>query len=350
MKSGAPDIVVTGLAAISAAGVGTLPLKEALAEGRSRLSPVPEEVLGVPGYRWGKADTFRTADFMPPLKARRFDRASLFGVVAAGQALADAGLDLAAADRTRVGILLGCGFGGIANSEEFLRGYFEKGSDGLVPMLFPNTVPNAPASNASIELGLKGPNVTFVQRFCSAESALFMACRLLEEGRADVILVGGVDELNPVLLRGLKAAGQLRRFGGGFGEGCGILVLERGDHARRRGARTVARLAAVPRTVGLLVPGGEAAGVARLLGAECRPNLVSLSGTAAETVSLAGSLPPVPRIETGPILGRALAMGGLSLVAHLLILPTAARGLCLGASPEGPYYAFEFEGGDPVRP
>ncbi|HEY6874506.1 MAG TPA: beta-ketoacyl synthase N-terminal-like domain-containing protein [Geobacteraceae bacterium] len=342
------DIVITGLAAITAAGVGLEPLRETLARDACRLTPVPEEVAGEPGHLWGKADGFRATDFIPPLKARKFDRCSLFAVVAAGMALKDAGLDPALLDRTRIGIVLGCGFGGVANSEEFLRGWSTGGSDGLVPMLFPNTVPNAAASNASIEHGLKGPNVTHVQRLCSAESALLMARRFLEEDRADIIITGGVDEINPVILRGFRSMGQLRRFGASFGEGAGLLVLEKGDHAARRGAAIRAGLGAV-RTVGLLPRGHEAEGIDRLLGRPGEPSLVSLSGTADELAPLTGRLPAVPLLSPGRLLGRSLAMGGSAMVSLLLSLPAGKHGLHLAASPEGPYYAVDFLGGDPVQ-
>src|SRR5512136_1994581 len=210
---------------------------------------------------------------MPPLKARKFDRCSLFAVVAAGMALKDAGIDPAQMDPSRIGITLGCGFGGIANSEEFLRGYFSKGADGLIPMLFPNTVPNAPASNASIEHGFKGPNVTMVQRFCSAESAFLMACRFLEEGRADIMLTGGADDLTPIMLKGFHALGQLSNYAAGFGEGSGILVLERREHALRRGAAIRGSLREI-RTVGHFLPGKEAEGITRLRG-RVLPDIVS---------------------------------------------------------------------------
>lgn len=341
------DIAVTGLAAISATGVGTASLREALRRGESLLRPVPLEVLGEPGHLWGKADGFRASDFMSPLKARKFDRCSLFAVVAAGLALRDAGVEMGVTDAARVGIVLGCGFGGIGNSCEFLSGYFTQGTDGLVPLLFPNTVPNAPASNASIEHGIKGPNVTMVQRFCSAESAVAMACRFIEEDRADIVLAGGADDLSPAMLRGFKAAGQLRSHGKGFGEGSGLLVLEREEHARRRGAAVKGRIGAV-RTVGRLIPGREAEGVARLIPRDAQYDLLSLSGAAAELPALAGALPPLPRLETGGIVGRSLAMGGIALVSLLLTLPGNAAGLHLAASPEGPYYAIEVRGGAPA--
>jgi 3-oxoacyl-(acyl-carrier-protein) synthase len=341
MRTVRAEIVITGLAAISSAGVGLDPLNATLSSGISALRPVPVDLAGEEGHFWGRAEGFKAADFMPPLKARKFDRCSLFAVVAAGLALKDAGLNPVEFGSSRVGIILGCGFGGIANSEEFLRGYFTKGTDGLIPMLFPNTVPNAPASNASIEHGMKGPNVTFVQRFCSAEAAFQMACRFLEEDRADIILTGGVDELNPFMIEAFRDLGQLRRYAEGFGEGAGILVLEKGAVARNRGARIRATVGDI-RSVGRLLPGRESEGLDRVFGVASNPQLVSLSGVAGEMNCFLERVPNVPRIETGRLLGRSLAMGGLSLVSLLMTLPSGSRSVHYAASPEGPYYAIDF--------
>jgi 3-oxoacyl-[acyl-carrier-protein] synthase II len=342
-----PSLVITGVGAVSAAGVGIEPLLEAIRNNRSCFQPIPPETLPGSGEEWAPASTFRVADFMPPLKARKFDRCSQFAIVAAGMALQDAGILLDKLDPTRIGIVLGCGFGGITNSSEFLKGYFSGGADGLIPMLFPNTVPNAAASNCSIEYRLKGPNVTMVQRFCSAESALLLAQRFLEEERADIMLVGGVDEIIPVILKGFRALGQLRSngWGRGFGEGSGILVLERANHAARRGARIRGRLNGI-RTVGLLPAGREEEGLSRLLSGFPQPELLSLSGVAAEYSELAGLFPQVPRLDTGALLGRSLAMGGLAMAAELMTLAPESTGLHVAASPEGPLFAVSFQGAD----
>ncbi len=345
MMSQRSDIVVTGLATVTAAGVGIAPLVSALESGTSRLTPVPEEILGESGYSWGKADQFRAADYMPPLKARKFDRCSLLAVVGAGLALADAGLAKGMFEQSRAGIALGCGFGGIANSADFLAGYFTGGAEGLSPMLFPNTVANAAASNASIEHGLQGPNVTTVQRFCSAESAFAMACRFLEEGRADIMLAGGVDELTPLMMQGFRAMGQLERFARGFGEGVGLLVLERRDHAEQRSAKLKGALGNIS-TIGRLLSGREDEGTARLL-PEVAAARISVSGTADECVPLLHRLPAGPHLDVGAITGRSLAMGGVAMAALLATLPASQQGLHLAASPEGPYYAITFTGGSP---
>lgn len=337
------DIVITGFSAVTAAGSGLEPVLELIRSGRDALSPVPAE-HGGGGGRWGKALGFKATDFIPPLKARKMDRCSQFAVAAAGLALKNADIDRNTLLPERIGIALGCGFGGVANSAEFLTGYFVDGVEGLSPMLFPNTVSNASASNASIEHGLKGPNVTQVQRFCSAESAFMMACRFIIEGRADIMLAGGVDDLMPLMLSGFAATGQLRRYAGAFGEGCGLIVLESAGHAIRRGALFKGRIDSI-RTVGLLLPGHEREGLDLLMNGFAPPALVSLSGTATALPSFMKRVSKIPTIDTASVIGSSLAMGGTAMAALLASLHPGQTGLHLAASPEGPYFAIRFRGG-----
>lgn len=346
MKHDVADIVVTGLSAISAAGVGIDPLLTAVASDRCCLSDVPETLAIGAKLRWGRADQFRAADFMPPLKARKFDRSSIFAVVASGQALANAGIRKGDISPDRIGITIGAGFCGIANSEEFISGYFLNGVDGVAPMLFPNTVANAAASNASIEHGLQGPNVTAVQRFCSAESALQLACRFMEEGRADVMVTGGVDELTPRMMQGFRDMRQDRLLAAGFAEGCGAIVLERRSHAESRGAKILAGITTVS-SIGRLLAGREEEALHRLLPSH-PPAWVSLSGSADLLQAFADALPGAKRISTAALIGRSLAMGGVSMAALIASLSTGEHGLHLAASPEGPYFAINFIGGSPA--
>lgn len=341
------DIVITGFSAVTPAGIGLEPLLELIRAGRDALTPVPVEGTGGGRGRWGKALGFKTTDFIPPLKARKLDRCSQFAVAAAGLALKDAGIDRDTLPPERIGIALGCGFGGVANSAEFLAGYFAAGVEGMSPMLFPNTVSNAAASNVSIEHGLKGPNVTQVQRFCSAESAFMMACRFIIEGRADIMLTGGVDDLTPLMLSGFAATGQLRRHAGEFGEGCGLLVLESAGHAAGRRALVKGRPDSI-RTVGLLLPGREREGVDLLIDSSAVPELVSLSGTARALPAFMERIDKIPALDTGRVIGRSLAMGGTAMAALLASLRPGQPGLHLAASPEGPYFAIRFSGGSPV--
>ncbi|MGB9080356.1 MAG: beta-ketoacyl synthase N-terminal-like domain-containing protein [Desulfuromonadaceae bacterium] len=341
------DIVITGFSAVTPAGIGLEPVLELIRSSRDALTPVPAEGAGGGGGRWGKALGFKATDFIPPLKARKLDRCSQFAVAAAGLALTDAGIDRNTLPPERIGIARGCGFGGVANSAVFLAGFFAAGVEGMSPILFPNTVSNAAASNVSIEHGLKGPNVTQVQRFCSAESAFMMACRFIIEGRADIMLTGGVDDLTPLMLSGFAAIGQLRRYAGEFGEGCGLLVLESAGHAAGRGALIKGRPDSI-RTVGLLVPGREREGVDLLMDSISVPELVSLSGTAHVLPAFMERIDKIPVLDTGRVIGRSLAMGGTAMAALLASLRPGQPGLHLAASPEGPYFAIRFSGGSPV--
>jgi len=343
------DIVISGWSTITAAGIGIDPLKSLIRTGQNALSPVPNDLAGSDEYRWGKASCFKATDFIPPLKARKMDRCSQLAVATAGLALKDAGIDPEKIDPERIGIALGCGFGGLANSAEFLEGYFTQGVEGLSPMLFPNTVANAPASNASIEHGLKGPNITLVQRFCSAETALLNACRFIAEGKADVMLAGGVDDLIPLMIHVFKATGQLRRYASCFGEGSGVLVLESAAHASRRCGVVKGRVLSVA-TIGMLVPGREREGLARLVLPDEDESLISISGTVRDIPLMREYISEREIIDIEPVVGRSLAMGGSAMVALLASLDVCRTGLHLAASPEGPYYAIRFMGGEPVQP
>ncbi|MEI6209552.1 MAG: beta-ketoacyl synthase N-terminal-like domain-containing protein [Desulfuromonadales bacterium] len=341
------DIVITGSSAITAAGIGVAAVQELIRTGSDAFTDIPAEVLGTEGYRWGKATGFKVSDFMPPMKARKMDRCSQFAVAATGLALKDAGLDMKSLAPERVGIALGSGFCGISNSAEFLTGYFRDGIDGLLPMLFPNTVPNAPASNASIEHGFKGPNVSLIQRFCSAETAFLAACRFIEEGRADVMLTGGTDELLPTIVKGLASVGQLKRLGAPYGEGCGIVVLESAGHALRRGAVARASVECI-RSVGMLVHGHEQEGFDLLANRVDGCLLASLSGCAADVPGLMEAVTGMTVIDVGCAVGRSLALGGTALAALVASLPAGERGILVSASPQGPYYSVDVRGGAPV--
>jgi 3-oxoacyl-(acyl-carrier-protein) synthase len=349
MKTVISNIVITGSSAISAAGTGVTAIRDLLRSGGDALTAIPPDLLGTDGYRWGKTLGFKASDFMPPMKARKMDRCSQFAVSVVGLALKDAGIDLKEIAPERVGIVLGSGFCGVSNSAEFLTGYFRDGVEGLIPMIFPNTVPNAPASNASIEHGFKGPNATLIQRFCSAESAFMMACRFIEEGRADVMLTGGTDELIPLMIKGFAAMGQVKPGSAPFGEGGGVIVLERAEHAARRLAHVKAHVETIT-TIGMLASGREAEGLDLLTDCADGCSLVSLCGTAADMPALMERVAGKKQIDTGRAIGRSLAMGGTAMAVLLDSLEAGQPALHLAASPAGPYYAICLRGGPSVQP
>jgi 3-oxoacyl-[acyl-carrier-protein] synthase II len=244
-------ICITGVGVISSIGIGKEEFLSSLKKGKSGIQEIETFETGFSRSRKaGIVSSFNPKDFIAPGKIRRLDRASQFAIAASKLALADAGFSVTRENASRVGIVLGSGFCGLSSSEEFHRGQVLKGFLDLNPMLFPNTVPNAAASNASIELGIQGVNCTLVQSFCTAEAAMIFACDQLRRGRADFILTGGVDELSEYLFRGFselrllatdQGHGEMsrpydqRRNGLVLGEGAGILAFETEEHARSRG-------------------------------------------------------------------------------------------------------------------
>src|SRR3990170_6259312 len=246
-------ICITGIGVVSPIGIGKEEFLSSLKKGQSGIEEIQVfDTQFSRSKKGGVVRSFHPKDFIPASKIRRLDRASQFAIAASKMALADANFSVTQENSARVGVVLGSGFCGLSSSEKFHRGQVLKGFLDLNPMLFPNTVPNAPSSYVSIELGIQGVNSTLVQSFCTAEAAIFFACDQLRKRKADLILMGGVDELSEFLFRGFSALHLLAtdqghgerscpydkmRNGLVLGEGAGLLVIEAEEHARSRGAK-----------------------------------------------------------------------------------------------------------------
>ncbi len=247
------DIVVTGIGVISACGIGREAFWRNCLEGKTGIGPIRSfDTSPYRSHLGAEALDFNPKDFMPSLKYRRMSRVSRLAVAASIEALKDAGLAISPGSAPSVGVIVGTGYGSTSQTDEFFVGMLKEGPQGANPSLFPDTVPNAPASQISIYRGLQGPNVTFSHNEVSGEQALEGGLRFLGEDRGEAILVGSVDELSPVLfhsfaaLKALSPQGKgpegMRPFDRGrngrvLGEGAGILVLEKGRPARERGAK-----------------------------------------------------------------------------------------------------------------
>src|SRR5262249_21801256 len=177
-----PRIVLTGVGSVSALGNGGGgPLVEALLRAEPGIRPVRGfSTEGLPG-RLG-AEVGDVGSLLGPDEGRRLARASQLAVVACRLALADAG----AAPRAlpRLGLVLGSAYGAFRSSEEFARGYLERGPLGLSPVVFPNTVMNAMAAQSAIAVGAQGPMLTLNQDTIAGDVAVAQAARLLAAGRA----------------------------------------------------------------------------------------------------------------------------------------------------------------------
>jgi 3-oxoacyl-[acyl-carrier-protein] synthase II len=342
-------ICITGIGVVSPIGIGKEEFFSSLKSGRSGIEEIKEfNTHFSRSKKGGMVRSFHPKDFIPASKIRRLDRASQFAIAAAKLALADAKFSVTQENSSRVGIALGSGFCGLSSSEEFHRGQVLKGFLDLNPMLFPNTVPNAPSSYVSIELGIQGVNSTLVQSFCTAEAAILFACDQLQKGKADLILTGGVDELSEFLFRGFSGLQFLAtdqgqgekscpydkiRNGLVLGEGAGLLLIENEEHARSRGVRVYGYILGYS-LVGKSSKGDGSEDLDRSIKMAIRGrgdiSIDYLSGTgnsskvldALEAKGIKKTFPtryfqiPVSSIKS--MMGEAIASGGTRMVANVL--------------------------------
>ena len=246
-------VVITGLGVVSSLGLGIETFWDSLRQGRSGIQEISRFDPSLTGSRFGgEVRSFEPKDFMAAAKVRRLDRVSQIAVAAARLAYVDARLPASSEPAQEMGVILGSGFSGLVSTEAFFRSLLDLGPSGANPMLFPSTVPNAPAAQVAIEMGFKGPNVTLSHKEVSGENAIVYACDLIRHGRAKILLAGAVDELSQILhfshwkmrvLSPHRRGGEeiscpfdLRRNGIILGEGAGIVVLEELSHARSRKA------------------------------------------------------------------------------------------------------------------
>ncbi|RPI77220.1 MAG: hypothetical protein EHM45_09935 [Desulfobacteraceae bacterium] len=201
---------------------------------------------------------FQPGQYMPAAEYRKMSRLSRMATAASIEAMKESGLKLESMDRDRIGIVLGTAFGSSSHLDEFYLSFLKDGPRGAQPFLFPETVQNTAASHVAIYHKIPGPNVTFCQNELSAESALAYAINLLEQDLVDVVLTGGAEEVSFTQFECFHALGALNpikinegdvikpRLRGGhiLGEGAGVLVLEREEFARKRGARVYGRMGA----------------------------------------------------------------------------------------------------------
>jgi 3-oxoacyl-[acyl-carrier-protein] synthase II len=247
--------VVTGLGGVSAYGLELEGLSEALRASSPLLSEVDRSAgYALPGGA-GRAVLVGGVDLkrlVSPLESRRMSAPSRWSVAAARLALEDAGF-VAGTLPAATGVYFATAFGAVRISEELVGRILREGPEAASPMLFPETVTNAPAAQIAIVCGARGPSVTVTQREAGALIAVGMAARDISRGRIKVAIAGAVDEASPLLhsildrFRALARPGdngreEARTFDarrGGFlmGEGATALVLESEESARDRRAR-----------------------------------------------------------------------------------------------------------------
>lgn len=253
-------VVVTGLGAITPLGNTVADYWAGLLAGRSGIGPVTLFDASQHDCRIaGEVKDFDPCAYLERRDAKRMDRFAQFGVCASLQAVADAGLQITAANASQVGVMLGTGTGGLKMMEEQEQVLLTKGPGRCSPFTVPMMICNMAAGLTAIHTGAKGPNSCPVTACAAGANAIGDALRLLQQGYVQAMICGGTEgAITPlgvaafaackaISLRNeepTRASRPFDRDRDGFvlGEGAGVLVLETLSHAQRRGARIYAEL------------------------------------------------------------------------------------------------------------
>jgi beta-ketoacyl-acyl-carrier-protein synthase II len=261
-------IAITGIGVISPLGNDSETLFVNLRRGRSGIVALPAPTTAPPGRpvlrnprnHIGGAVAFDGARHFSAPKLRMLDRVSQFALVAADQAVRDAGLVFEGPERERAGVFVGTGMGGAQSAEAGYFTLYAEGSDRVKPYSVLMAMTNAAASWIGIEYGLQGPNLTYSTACSSSAVAIGEAARRIAAGEVDLMIAGGSEApLNYGTLVAWDALKTLAttdpndvgssckpfakdRTGLVLGEGAAIVVLEDWERAQMRGARVHAEL------------------------------------------------------------------------------------------------------------
>ena len=253
-------VVITGLGLVTPLGVGVDETWTALCKGQSGISEITRfDASGFNTKIAGEVKNFHPEDFLSIKEAKRTQEFIAYAVAASRMALEDSGLTIDKTNENRVGVLTGCGFGGLNLLEQTTVVIQKKGPQRVTPFFIPMMIGNMAPGMISIYLGAKGPNSSIATACASGTHAIGDAFRIIKRGAADAMITGGVESvITPTCIAGFnamkalsvrndfpeKASRPFDRDRDGFviGEGCGILILETLEAALERGARIYAEI------------------------------------------------------------------------------------------------------------
>jgi 3-oxoacyl-[acyl-carrier-protein] synthase II len=253
-------VVVTGFGAVTPLGIGVEKFWEGVKSARSGVDRITLiDVTRHVTQFGGEVTDFNPDDFIERKESRRMDRVVQLSVAASDEAVKHSGLVIDESNQDRVGVVIGCGIGGLTTWEREYSKLLEKGPDRVSPFLIPMMIPNMASGHVSIRSGARGPNTSTVSACTSSAHAIGLAYDLIRRGDADVMLTGGTEA--PICDSAMAGFGNMRalsrrnddptrasrpfdatRDGFVIGEGAGTLVVESLSSAKARGATIYAEI------------------------------------------------------------------------------------------------------------
>ena len=248
-------VVVTGLGILSPLGLGVETNREALFEGRSGVDYITRFIPAddFPVKIAGEVKGFDPKDHIDHKDIKKMDRFIHYAIACTKMAMEESGLQINDSNAERVGVIVGVGLGGLPAIEKYHDIYKEKGVKKITPFFIPMLIANLASGHVSILTGAKGPNSCVVTACATGTHSIGEAARLIQYGDADVMIAGGTESvITPLCVGGFNAAKALshrnedpksasrpfdkERDGFVIGEGCGVLILEELEHAKKRRA------------------------------------------------------------------------------------------------------------------
>lgn len=247
-------VVVTGMGCISPVGNTVEETWSALLAGKSGAGAITRFDSSKHKTRFAaEVKGFDAVAEFGAREARKMDRFTQFAMVAAAQALDQAGLKIDDSNRDRIGVLIGTGIGGVGTMMEQADILRERGADRVSPFLIPMMISDSAAGMLAIRVGARGPNMSLATACASGNNAIGEAVEMIRRGAADVMIAGASEAaLAPITIAGMNVMGALStrnddpltasrpfdktRDGFLMGEGAGMLILEEVEYAKARGA------------------------------------------------------------------------------------------------------------------
>ena len=253
-------VVITGMGLITPVGIGVEESWSAICAGKSGIAQITQ--FDASAYQTqiaAEVKGFNAEDFMPKKDAKRNELFISYAIAATRMALEDSGLEINGANANRVGVVTGCGLGGLGIMEETILNVATKGPRRVSPFFIPMMIGNMAPGMISIQFGAKGPNLSIATACAAGAHAVGGSFDMIQSGRVDAMITGGTEAVvSPTAVAGFnamkalstrndepqKASRPFDRDRDGFviGEGSGILILEALDLALERGAPIYAEL------------------------------------------------------------------------------------------------------------